>query len=138
MSELQVDEQKLSHAMKMADDLERMLENEFELLKNQQLDAFETSQTAKAQLLNQLKLLTGIDSPQAADKLGESWNAFKSQMVLCRNLHMRNEILISRKIDALRGALQSLKIQDPANSLEVYDRMGRLNRNRFRRRYSEA
>jgi flagellar biosynthesis/type III secretory pathway chaperone len=132
------EQQRLEQSLKIAMDLEQMLEHEFELLKKQQLDVFETRQTEKTRLLNQLKQLTGISSPEAADALGSQWDGFKAQMVLCRNLHRRNELLISRKIDALRGALQSLRIQDPANSIEIYDRQGRIRRNRGLRRYSIA
>jgi flagellar biosynthesis/type III secretory pathway chaperone len=128
----------LVQAMTLAQNLEQMLEHEFEFLKGQNLEAFEAGQQAKTELLKHLAALTGVYSAQDADALGQEWDNFKALMIHCRNLHRRNEILIGRKIDALKGALQSLRIQDPASSLEVYDRLGRLNRNRLTRRYSQA
>jgi flagellar biosynthesis/type III secretory pathway chaperone len=128
----------LTLALELADTLERMLEDEFELLKQQKIEDFEATQSSKTDILRQLTSLTGVDSPTAADKLGSQWDGFKSKIMHCRDLHRRNEILIGRKIDALRGALQSLRVQDPASSVEVYDRLGQVSRNRRTRGYSEA
>jgi hypothetical protein len=49
-------------------------------------------------------------------------------MTHCKEMHRRNEVLIVRKIDAIRGALQSLQVQDPASSVEIYDRLGKVSR----------
>jgi flagellar biosynthesis/type III secretory pathway chaperone len=48
----------------------------------------------------------------------------------CRQLHQRNQILLMRKLDAIRGALDSLQMTDPTSSLEVYDRLGKVRRTR--------
>ncbi len=128
----------LTLALELADALERMLEEEFEQLKQQNIEGFEATQSSKTELLRQLTSLTGVDSPTSADKLGSEWDGFKSKILQCRDLHRRNEILIGRKIDALRGALQSLRVQDPTSSVEVYDRLGQVSRNRRTRGYSEA
>ncbi len=128
----------LSSALAVADELEALLETEFEHLKAQQLDAFEATQSRKNALLQELTLLADIQGPESADALGPEWDGFKTQMVHCRDLHRRNEVLIHRKIDAIRGALQSLQVQDPTSSVEVYDRLGQLSRTRRGRGYSEA
>ncbi len=128
----------LTLALELADALERMLEEEFEQLKQQNIEGFEATQSSKTELLRQLTSLTGVDSPTSADKLGSEWDGFKNKILQCRDLHRRNEILIGRKIDALRGALQSLRVQDPTSSVEVYDRLGQVSRNRRTRGYSEA
>jgi flagellar biosynthesis/type III secretory pathway chaperone len=59
-------------------------------------------------------------------------------MAHCRDLHRRNEVLITRKIDAIRGALQSLQVEDPSSSVEIYDRLGKVSRVRRGRGYNEA
>jgi flagellar biosynthesis/type III secretory pathway chaperone len=131
----------LEQALGLARALEEMLEQEFEHLKAQNLDAFEASQTSKNELLQQLAQLAGIDGPEAADALGPEWDGFKEHMAHCRDMHRRNEVLIVRKIDAIRGALQSLQVQDPASSVEIYDRLGKLSRGARRgsgRGYAEA
>ena len=128
----------LEQALALAQTLEEMLELEFEHLKAQNLDAFEASQPVKNDLLMQLVQLAGIQTAESADALGPDWDGFKEQMAQCRDMHRRNEVLIGRKIDAIRGALQSLQVQDPASSVEIYDRLGKLNRVRRGRGYSDA
>ena len=124
----------------MAKTLENMLEREFEQLKVQDLDGFEASQNTKNEMLQQLAQLAGIQGPESADALGPEWDGFKEHMAHCRDMHRRNEVLIGRKIDAIRGALQSLQVQDPTSSVEIYDRLGKVSRGGRRggRGYAEA
>ncbi len=130
----------LEQAHALAQKLEDALEQEFQDLRVQNLDAFEASQATKNELLQQLAQLTGIHGPDSADALGPEWDSFKEQMAHCRDMHRRNEVLIVRKIDAIRGALQSLQIQDPTSSVEIYDRLGKVSRGGRRggRGYAEA
>jgi hypothetical protein len=53
-------------------------------------------------------------------------------------MHRRNEILIMRKLDAIRGALESLNVNDPTSPVEVYDRLGQIKRLRRLRGFTEA
>lgn len=129
----------LEQALALVQTLDDMLELEFEQLKVQNLDAFEASQSTKNELLEELARLAGIQGPDSADALGPEWDAFKDHMAHCRDLHRRNEVLIGRKIDAIRGALQSLQVEDPASSVEIYDRLGKVSRGRRAGRgYSDA
>ncbi|WP_310609887.1 flagellar protein FlgN [Limnohabitans sp.] len=129
----------LEQALTLAKTLEEMLEREFEQLKVQDLDAFEASQSTKNELLQQLAQLAGIQGPDSADALGPEWDGFKANMAHCRDMHRRNEVLIGRKVDAIRGALQSLQVQDPTSSVEIYDRLGKISRGRRGGRgYAEA
>jgi flagellar biosynthesis/type III secretory pathway chaperone len=129
----------LEQALALAKTLEDMLEQEFEQLKVQDLDAFEASQSTKNELLQQLAQLAGIQGPDSADALGPEWDGFKAHMAHCRDMHRRNEVLIGRKIDAIRGALQSMQVQDPTSSVEIYDRLGKVSRGRRGGRgYAEA
>jgi flagellar biosynthesis/type III secretory pathway chaperone len=128
----------LSTALATASTLEQLLETEFDQLKAQNLDAFEATQSSKNLLLQELTRLAGIEGPESADALGPEWDGFKEQMMHCRDLHRRNEVLIHRKIEAIRGALQSLQVEDPASSIEIYDRLGKLSRARRGRGYSDA
>ena len=127
-----------AQALILIDGLEDLLAQEFEALKAQDLDHFEQLLEQKNQVLEQLSILSGVRQPEDADRLGSEWDVFKSRMVECRDMHRRNEILIVRKLDAIRGTLQSMVIDDPASSVEVYDRLGKLNRLRRRRGYSDA
>jgi hypothetical protein len=53
-------------------------------------------------------------------------------------MHRRNEILIIRKLDAIRGSLESLNVTDPASPVEVYDRLGQIKRIRRLRNFTEV
>ena len=129
----------LEQALALVNTLEDMLEREFEQLKVQDLDGFEASQNTKNEMLQQLAQLAGIQGPESADALGPEWDGFKEHMAHCRDMHRRNEVLIGRKIDAIRGALQSLQVQDPTSSVEIYDRLGKVSRGGRRGRgYAEA
>ena len=125
-------------ALALVDGLGSLLEQEFEALKAQNLDHFEQLLEQKNEVLEQLSTLSGVRQPEDADRLGSEWNAFKARMQVCRDMHRRNEILIVRKLDAIRGTLQSMVIDDPASSVEVYDRLGKINRLSRRRGYSDA
>lgn len=125
----------LFEVMQRVDTLEFVLEQEFEALKIQDLDHLDRLLNAKTDLLQEIGQMTGVKSPQDADELDDSWQNFRSKMLYCRNLHRRNEILILRKLDAIRGALKSLQITDPSSSVEVYDRLGKLNRIKRSRNY---
>ena len=128
-----------SQACALADTLRDLLEQEFEQLKHQDLDAFDARQEQKNTVLHKLTELAGITGPDSADALGPEWDPFKQIMGDCRDLHRRNEILIHRKLDAIRGALQSLQAEDPVSSVEMYDRLGKMARRpRAGRGYTEA
>ena len=102
------------------------------------MDAFEELLNEKNQILADLTQLTGVRQPEDADRLGPEWTPFRDRMRVCRDMHRRNEILILRKLDAIRGALESLNVNDPTSPVEVYDRLGQIKRLRRMRGYSEA
>ena len=130
--------QAVSYADVQLDRLVNLLDEEFNALKVQDLDAFEELLNEKNHILADLTQLTGVRQPQDADRLGPEWTPFRTRMVTCRDMHRRNEILILRKLDAIRGALESLNVNDPTSPVEVYDRLGQIKRLRRMRGYSEA
>lgn len=130
--------QSVDQAHALVDRLEVLLEQEFDALKVQDLDQFELLLEEKNHLLAELGRLTGVRQPEDADKLGAHWNEFRSRMMACRDMHRRNEILIMRKLDAIRGALESLNVSDPTSPVEVYDRLGQIKRLRRMRGFTEA
>jgi flagellar biosynthesis/type III secretory pathway chaperone len=130
--------QAVSYADVQLDRLVNLLDEEFNALKEQDLDAFEELLNEKNQILADLTQLTGVRQPEDADRLGPEWTPFRDRMRVCRDMHRRNEILILRKLDAIRGALESLNVNDPTSPVEVYDRLGQIKRLRRMRGYSEA
>ena len=130
--------QAVSYADVQLDRLVDLLDEEYNALKVQDLDAFEELLNEKNHILADLTQLTGVRQPEDADLLGPEWTPFRTRMVSCRDMHRRNEILILRKLDAIRGALESLNVNDPTSPVEVYDRLGQIKRLRRMRGYSEA
>jgi hypothetical protein len=114
----------IQHALALKD----LLEQEFEALRAQDLDAFEAMQPRKVDIFDTLHALTRVGTPQSLlDDAGQGIE-----------LHRRNEVLISRKLDAIRGTLNTLLGVDQTASVEVYDRLGRMSRGRRGRGFEEA
>ena len=130
--------QAVSYADVQLDRLVNLLDEEFNALKEQDLDAFEELLNEKNQILADLTQLTGVRQPEDADRLGSEWTPFRNRMMTCRDMHRRNEILILRKLDAIRGALESLNVNDPTSPVEVYDRLGQVARFSRGRGYQDA
>ena len=110
--------------------LEALLEEEFEALKDQDLNNFSEINQSKDRLLNELIALTGVNKPEDAHKLDPKLNEFKEKMRHCRNLHRRSEILVTRKLDAIKGALESIRADSRTSNIETYDRLGKIKRGR--------
>lgn len=124
--------------------LRRLLDEEFEALRGRNLELFESLQPPKASLLADLVAAVErhqrelIGSP-ADPSLLASWDSFRAAMLECRDLHRRNELLILRKRDAIEGALQALVGGcEPTASVDIYDRMGRVNRLTRKNAYAQA
>ncbi|NBQ92090.1 MAG: hypothetical protein EBS47_11365 [Betaproteobacteria bacterium] len=109
----------------MVGQLHSLLESEFELLKTGQVDNLDELQNRKSLLLEQL---AQVAPGQAVsdDPLPDAWKPFAQKARECRLLHQRNEILVSRKLDAVRGALTALQVSAEGLIDETYDRKGRL------------
>lgn len=115
--------------------LRQLLEQEFEALKNQELDRFEFLQPAKNELLTELSQM----APDAATLQNDPlWQPLHAALVECRDMHRRNTVLIERKLDAIRNALQSLSLASQTSTVEVYDRLGQMARFQRGRGYQDA
>ncbi len=122
-------------AISVCNQLIQLLALEFEALKSQDLDQFESLQPAKNDLLSEL---TAICPP--ADDLQKmpEWDALRESLIECRDLHRRNAVLIERKLDTIRSALHSLRVGDSGSPVEVYDRLGQVARFSRGRGYREV
>ena len=122
-------------ALSVSDQLVQLLALEFEALKSQDLDRFESLQPGKNDLLAQLSQL--CPSSEDLQNLPE-WEALREKLIECRDLHRRNAVLIERKLDTIRGALHSLRVGDSGSPVEVYDRLGQVARFSRGRGYQEV
>ncbi len=121
-------------AIQSAEQLVQILDDEFDALKAQNLEAFEQLQGQKVSLIANL---AQVSPPQPGQETSE-WVSLQDRILGCRDRHRRNSLLIQRKLDAIRAALKTLQGADPAGSVEVYDRLGRLAGARRRSAYAQA
>lgn len=110
--------------------LDSLLTEEFEALKTQKLDAFEALQTEKIGLLESLAELNLSEDKMDRESLERlindpTWNEITSILERCKRSHQRNELLISKQLDSIRGALSALQNQDPTATLELYTKLGK-------------
>ena len=124
-----------------ASELCGLLDEEFEALKSQDLAKFEQLQFKKEQTLRFLSNLepikkqmlnvgTGAPSNVSNDPF---WNEILELFEVCQNRHSRNGLLINRKLDTIKSAIASLRTHNPSNSVELYDSLGKMRRNKSRR-----
>jgi len=118
--------------------LESLLTREFDALKGRHIDAFEALQPEKQELLKALArpelmdLIQNSSDRSALTALSKHplWNAIQDRLEACKRAHQRNELLISRQLEAIRGALATLQAQDPGSTLELYDKLGKVRSSR--------
>jgi len=122
-------------ALTLTAQLAQLLALEFEALKSQDLDRFESLQPGKNDLLQELT--EKCPSAQELQDLPE-WENLREMLLECRDLHRRNAILIERKLDTIRGTLNSLRVGDTGSTVEVYDRLGQVARFNRGRGYQEV
>ena len=134
----------LREGLHKANALNALLEEELTLLKAGDLESFEALQAKKSETLETLStlipLLTGDVSTEAEDDeavvpLVEEINAL---LATCRDAHLRNAMLIDRKMEATRSALEVLRSSRSADTGETYDRLGKLKRGQSRGRETDV
>lgn len=113
--------------------LHELLEFEFEQLKAGAVDQLDNLQNRKMVLLEQLAQVSPGPLPANRD-LPPDWQPYAAKARECRMLHQRNESLVHRQLDAVRGALSALQIGGEGLIEETYDRSGRLSWGNGRRR----
>ena len=131
----------IATALENAEQLHAVLEEEFQALTIDDIDGFEKLQPAKNELLAQLTVYvqTVSQQPPAAGEDDKGWELFRSRMQVCRKIHLRNEILIRNRLEAIRGTLRILQNSSEADSaVELYDRLGRVSESYGRKRYTDA
>lgn len=110
--------------------LDSLLTEEFDALKTQRLDAFEALQAEKISILESLAELNatrdGLDQDTIERLVNNpTWNEITALLERCKRSHQRNELLISKQLDSIRGALSALQNQDPTATLELYTKLGK-------------
>ena len=125
----------LQRAQALVLQLSQMLELEFDALKVQNLDEFERLQPVKNDLLSQLTAMAPSKEILEEDP---QWGAWLEGIAACRDMHRRNAVLMERKLESIRGALDSLRLPGASSGVEIYDRLGHVSRFSRGRGYNEA
>ncbi len=106
-----------------------ILEAEFKLLQTDNLDGFETLQAEKQVIVEALsEKLTPADIDDdynVADGDSDDSNV-KSMLAMCRDYHIRNGILLEKKIEANKNALNILRSSRHSEEVETYDKLGKV------------
>ena len=126
----------IAQTLHKANALKAVLSNEFKSLKEQDLETFEVLQTQKLEILDFLasedltqRIRAYAEDPDALADNVALWEQVMALMRDCKELHIRNEVLINRKLETIRGALHTIQTPDPLSSVEVYDRLGKIRSN---------
>ena len=115
--------------------LSQMLELEFDALRVQDLDEFERLQPIKNDLLSRLTEMAPAKDVLETDP---QWSGWLESIAECRDMHRRNAVLMERKLESIRGALDSLRLPGTGSGVEIYDRLGNVSRFSRGRGYNEA
>jgi len=120
----------LTQALASVRRLDSLLTEEFEALKTQQLDIFESLQPEKVEILKALGKLEiteeNLDRETFQQLVNDpTWNQITSMLERCKRSHQRNELLISKRLDSIKSALSALQNQDPSATLELYTKLGK-------------
>ena len=106
-----------------------ILEAEFKLLQTDNLDGFETLQAEKQVIVEALsEKLTPTDindDYNVADDDSDDSNV-KSMLAICRDYHLRNGILLEKKIEVNKNALNILRSSRHSDEVETYDKLGKV------------
>ena len=141
------DSEYLAQTRHKAQVLKQVLEKEFQALKDQDLTHFDELQEQKLEILSFLasedllegvKIYTQDSNKKTAMANLSAWDDIMLLIADCKDMHSRNEMFISRKLETIRGALQTIQSPDPMNTVEVYDRLGKIRPNRSRQTMGDA
>ena len=127
-------EDTLREGLHKATALEALLNDEYALLNAGDLDNFEALQLKKNETLEALSSLLPalIGNQDTVEPDNESLAALiqeiKVVLATCRDAHLRNAMLIDRKIEVTRSALEVLRSSRSADTGETYDKLGRIKR----------
>ena len=131
--------------MHKANALAALLQEELALLTAGDLDSFEALQSRKAEVLESLSALMPTLSGEVPIEDGSDVDAtvaliddIKEVLATCRDAHLKNAILIDRKIEATRSALEVLRSSRSADTGETYDKLGRIKRGYSRDRQTDV
>ena len=135
----------LRDGLQKANALAALLQEELALLTAGDLNSFEALQSRKAEILDSLSALLPALSGEVPIEEGPDVDAtvalidsIKEVLSTCRDAHLKNAILIDRKIESTRSALEVLRSSRSADTGETYDKLGKIKRGYSRDRQTDV
>jgi len=135
----------LRDGMDKANALASLLQEELAMLTAGDLDSFEALQGRKADILESLSALVPTLSGDVPIEEGADVDAsvaliddIKEVLATCRDAHLKNAVLIDRKMEATRSALEVLRSSRSADIGETYDKLGKIKRGYSRDRQADV
>ena len=136
---------KLRDGLHKASALGALLQEELVLLTAGDLDGFEALQSRKAEILESLSALVPTLSGEVPIEEGPDADAsvalmddIREILATCRDAHLKNAILIDRKIEATHSALDILRSSRSVDTGETYDKLGKIKRGYSRDRQTDV
>ena len=120
-------------------ELHRLLEKEFDALKDQKIDMFEKYKAEKNEILTSISESGLLEELQSLSNKSEDYDEHTKTLDIlhkniseCSKLQSRNEVLIRHKLIAIRETIDSFTI--PNNPLaETYDSLGTMKKSSVKR-----
>lgn len=121
----------MSQTLSSLSRLIEILEAEFKLLQTDSLDVFESLQQKKQEIVESLETLLSdeeADSPSidAVHESDISDPEVSELLERCRDYHVRNSMLLEKKIEVNKNALNILRSSRHSEEVETYDKLGKL------------
>ena len=129
----------ITKAQQEISELHRLLEKEFDALKDQKIDLFEKYQIEKNEILTSISESGLLEELQSLSNQSEDHDAPTRNLDIlhkniseCSKLQSSNEVLIRHKLIAIRETIDSFTI--PNNPLaETYDSLGTMKKSSVKR-----
>jgi flagellar biosynthesis/type III secretory pathway chaperone len=112
--------------------LEEVLEQEFVVLKNQDMDGFDALHTRKEAIIARISgvnlgaCMAILKDDNVSMEVKSSWSSVEELGAHCRKLQKRNEVLIDKKLSVVTEALNSLRYPHGDSPQNFYSQKGKL------------
>ena len=112
--------------------LEEVLEQEFVVLKNQDMDSFDALHARKEAIIARISgvnfdaCMAILKDDNVSMEIKSSWSSVEELGSHCRKLQKRNEVLIDKKLSVVTEALNALRYPHGDSPQNFYSHKGKL------------
>jgi flagellar biosynthesis/type III secretory pathway chaperone len=112
--------------------LEEVLEQEFVVLKNQDMDSFDALHARKEAIIARISgvnfdaCMAILKDDNVSMEIKSSWSSVEELGSHCRKLQKRNEVLIDKKLSVVTEALNALRYPHGDSPQNFYSAKGKL------------